>query len=227
MRSAGGAGADATDVGRTAGVGCGAGYDVGDFGDALEVFRANRRIWETRQAPATRLRDARVGTTVKVVGTIDAEPSLRAALTLERCVAYRIRCGERRGDLGLDQFFASGGEHGAIVVIDEDGARVRLGEGETLLGASFVDVGDAARVDDDNDVLLRVIGRRLAARVLEVARRRTGLFFEDRLHAGDRVIARGLLEETTEIVASGYRDTVGRVLRLRALPDQPIVVCRP
>jgi hypothetical protein len=202
---------------------------VGDFGDALSVFRANRRIREAKQAVATRLRDARIATFVKVVGVLDGDPTLRAALTLEPCLTYRIRCGERRDDLGMSQFFATNGASVPFTVVDDDGRRVSIsvsGISDIVVGASFTDV-TAATVAEDNYVLTSLIGAKLAARVVEVGRLRTGVFLQDRFVPGERVVVHGLLEETTEVLTAGYRDAVGRGLGLTASPDQPLVLCRP
>jgi hypothetical protein len=95
-----------------------------------------------------------------------------------------------------------------------------------LVGASFTDVTSSARLSD-NDVLSGLIGQKRTARAIDLARRRVGAFFEDRFMPGEPVMVRGLLEETDEIVARGYRDAIGRAFRLRASANQPLILCRP
>jgi hypothetical protein len=83
---------------------------MGDFSDALDVVCAKQRIWgEVRHGAATLLREARPQTVVSVAGVLDGDPALRAALTHEPCLAYRIRCGVRRDDFGVTQFFVTAG----------------------------------------------------------------------------------------------------------------------
>jgi hypothetical protein len=199
---------------------------MGDFGNALDVFRANRRIWETKIAPTTLVRDAHERSLVTIAGILAGESTLRAALTLEPCLAYRIRCGERRDDLGMTQFFATEGARAPFVVVDDEGGRVRVDDAELLIGAAFTDVSEVAMVEEGNGVLPALIGPKLATRAIDVARRRRGVFLEDRFVPGERVVVRGFLEETTEVVIAGYRNAVGRALRLRAT-DHPVVLCRP
>lgn len=201
---------------------------MGDFGDAVQTFRCNRRIWEARKSTPTLLRDARLSTLVTIVGFLEADTSLRAPLTLAPCIVHRIRVGERREDFDMVQVFANGGGRVPFVVVDDEGARVRVGaEEEAIVGPTLVDVTDTALVYGDNDVLGEVIGRANAARAIDAATRKVGVFFEDRFVAGERILVRGFLEETTELVAAGYRDAVGRVSRLRATPDHDLVITRP
>lgn len=204
---------------------------MGDFSDALDVFRAKQHIWEARNGAATLLRDARPDTVVTVAGVLDGDPSLRAALTLEPCLAYRVRCGVRRDDFKMTQFFVTAGARLPFVVVDAQGERVRVdlgdGDDDMLVGASFSDVTSSARVSADNDVLAALIGRKHAARAIDLARRHVGAFFEDRFLPGEPVIVRGVLEETDEIVATGYRDAVRRGFRLKTGAEQRLILCRP
>jgi hypothetical protein len=196
---------------------------VGDWGDALETFRTNRRIWETKNAQATLLREAPVGGVVKISGVLDGDPTLRSALTLRPCIAYRIRCAERRDDLGMIQVFAVGGAHVPFAVVDGEGTRVRIEDEDAIIGAALADVTFA---DADNDVLASLLGVELAQRAAQAAKRGVGVFYEDCFVPGDRVDVRGVLQETTEVVTTGYRDGVGRGLCLKPAPDGQVVVCR-
>lgn len=146
---------------------------VGDFGDAVQTFRCNRRIWEARKSTPTLLRDARLSTLVTIVGFLEADTSLRAPLTLAPCIVHRIRVGERREDFDMVQVFANGGGRVPFVVVDDEGARVRVGaEEEAIVGPTLVDVTDTALVYGDNDVLGEVIGRANAARAIDAAARK-------------------------------------------------------
>jgi len=187
------------------------------FADVLSTFRTNRRIWDVRHAPRKRVRELVAGEIAVVAGAVDADTLLRAPLTLAPCVAFAIRCAQHRPDLGMEQRFATAEGRATFRVVDEDGEAIRVDEGETILGIPLVDV--TAEVSAE---LARVVGEEAAAR----ARQKGARLAEGRVAPLDRVLVRGRVIETEEVVARGYRGALGRVLCLRGTLDEPLVLCR-